>query len=261
MTGVARPPGCAKSACEVTSLAQPLIGISVYRTKIHQPPHTLFYCLHPFYIASTLAGGGAPVHIPLGLSQESLRAIFDRLDGLILSGGGDVDPALYGEQVNGSRGIDRERDEMEMLLTRWALDEGKPLLAICRGIQIINVALGGNLYQDIVSDMPGAMRHNYSDSLGFARDHLAHDVSLTPDCYLARLLGGSHLLVNSLHHQGIKTLATDLTAVGHATDGLVEAVEVVGHPFAVGVQWHPEALAIHDPVMRRLFEGLVAAAQ
>jgi putative glutamine amidotransferase len=240
---------------------QPLVGISVYRTKTHWPPHTCYYGLHPFYIESVLAGGGAPVQIPLGLDQAALRTVFDRVDALILSGGGDVDPALYDEPVNGSRGIDRERDEIELALIRWALQEAKPLLAICRGIQVLNVALGGSLYQDIASDVPGAMRHDYFDSQGFARDHLAHEVDLTPGCRLARLLGVDRVPVNSLHHQGLKTLAADLVAVGHAPDGLVEAVEITGHPFAVGVQWHPEALAPNDPVMRRLFEGLVVATR
>jgi putative glutamine amidotransferase len=243
------------------SRTRPLVGISVYRTESHRPPHTLYYGLHPFYIESTLAGGGAPVQIPLGLDREALRTVFDRVDALILSGGGDVDPALYGEPVNGSRGIDRERDEIELALIRWALQEAKPLFAICRGIQVLNVALGGSLYQDLAADMPGALRHDYFDSQGFARDHLAHEVDLTPGCRLARLLGVGHVPVNSLHHQGLKTLAADLVAVGHAPDGLVEAVEITGHPFAIGVQWHPEALAPHDPLMRRLFEGLVAATR
>ena len=239
---------------------QALIGISIYKTKTHQAPHALVYGLSPFYTKSTLMGGGAPVQIPLGLSQKALRTVFDRIDALILSGGGDLDPALYGEQLDGSHGIDQERDEMELLLARWAVKEHKPLLAICRGIQVLNVALGGSLYQDIASDVPQALRHDYFSSLGFSRDHLAHDVNLAPDCRLASLLGSHQLSVNSFHHQAIKALAADLTAVGHAPDGLIEAVEVTEHPFAVGVQWHPEGLAHKDPVMLRLFESLVAAA-
>ena len=243
------------------SLAQPLIGISVFRTKIQTPPHTVFNALHPFYVQSTLAGGGAPVQIPLVLDQGSLRVVFERLDGLILSGGGDVDPALYDEQLDGSRGIDPQRDEMEMALTHWALKEGKPLLAICRGIQVLNVALGGTLYQDLATHKPDAIRHDHFDSSGFARDYLAHKVELNPSSRLARLLGGDSVCVNSLHHQGLKTLAADLSPVGHAPDGLVEAVEVKDHPFAIGVQWHPEALAAQYPQMRRLFEGLADAAR
>lgn len=244
------------------STTKPLIGITVYRSKAHSPPHGSLYALHPLYSEGIVAGGGAPVQIPLGLEQDTLRAIFDRVDGLLLAGGGDVDPAFYGEQVSAKvQGIDRERDEMEIALVRWTLEEGKPLFAICRGIQVMNVALGGSLYHDVLTDMPGAIRHAYSQTEGFARDYLAHDVQPTPDCRLAHLLGGDRLAVNSLHHQGVKALAADLTAAAYAPDGLVEAVEVAGHPFAIGVQWHPEALAPNDPAMRRLFEALVEAAR
>ncbi len=208
-----------------------------------------------------MAGGGAPLQIPLGLDHETLRAIFERVDGLLLAGGGDIAPAYYGEPTSDKcKGVDRERDTLEMTLVRWSVETGKPLLTICRGIQVMNVALGGSLYQDLLTDMPGALRHDYFTSDGFARDHLAHSLTLVPDSGLIRLLGAERLVVNSLHHQGIKDVAPDLTPVGYAPDGLVEAVEVEDHPFAVGVQWHPEALAPDDPVMRRLFEALVKAA-
>lgn len=209
-----------------------------------------------------MAGGGAPLQVPLGLDQTTLRAVFERVDGLLLAGGGDVDPAFYGGPTSDKcRGIDRERDALEMTLVRWSIEAGKPLLTICRGIQVMNVALGGSLYQDVLSDMPGALRHDYFTSDGFARDYRAHPLTLVRDSGLIHLLGAERLVVNSLHHQGIKGLASDLTPVGHAPDGLVEAVEVKGHPFAIGVQWHPEALAADDPMMRRLFEALVKAAR
>lgn len=209
-----------------------------------------------------MAGGGAPLQIPLGLDPTTLRVVFERVDGLLLAGGGDVDPAFYGGPASDKcRGIDRERDALEMDLVRWSIEAGKPLLTICRGIQVMNVALGGSLYQDLLSDMPGALRHDYFTSDGFARDHRAHPLTLVRDSGLIHLLGAERLVVNSLHHQGIKDLAPDLTPVGHAPDGLLEAVEVKGHPFAVGVQWHPEALVADDPMMRRLFEALVKAAR
>jgi putative glutamine amidotransferase len=240
----------------------PLIGIPVYKSQAHEPPHLPFYALSPLYTEGVVAGGGAPVQIPLGLDQDTLRAIFDRLDGLLLAGGGDVDPAFFDETAGDKvYSVDRERDEIEITLVRWAIGSGKPLFAICRGHQVMNVALGGSLYQDILSDMPGAIRHAYFTKDGFARDYPAHDVRLVPDSRLASLLGGDHFTVNSLHHQGVKDLAPDLTPVGHAPDGLVEALEVHGHPFAIGVQWHPEALAPNDPAMRRLFEALVEAAR
>jgi len=243
------------------SPARPLIGIPVYKTQAHTAPHIPLYALHPLYSEGVLAGGGAPLQIPHGVDRETLRSIFDRADGVLLAGGGDVDPAFYeepaGEHVYE---VDRERDEIEITLVRWALDDGKPLLAICRGIQVMNVALGGTLYQDVLTDMPGAMRHAYFQGQGFARDYPAHDVQLSPTSRLAGLMGGERFTVNSLHHQGVKRLAPEVSLAGSAPDGLVEALEVDGHIFAVGVQWHPEALAPKDPVMRRLFEALVEAA-
>jgi putative glutamine amidotransferase len=140
------------------------------------------------------------------------------------------------------------------------VEEDKPIFSICRGIQVMNVALGGNLFQDVLSDMSGAMRHAYFQGEGYGRDFLAHDVQLTANSRVAHLLGGDLYSVNSLHHQGIKEMAPELTAVGTAPDGLIEAVDIEGHSFAVGVQWHPEALAPKDAAMRGLFGGLVAAA-
>jgi len=243
------------------SPARPLIGIPVYKTKAHTAPHIPLYALHPLYSEGVLAGGGAPLQIPHGVDRETLRSIFDRVDGLLLAGGGDVDPAFYdepaGEHVHE---VDRERDEIEITLVRWALEDDKPLLAICRGIQVMNVALGGTLYQDVLTDMPGAMRHAYFQGQGFARDYPAHDVQLSPTSRLANRMGGESFTVNSLHHQGIKKLAPEVSCAGTAPDGLVEALEVEGHVFAVGVQWHPEALVPRDQVMRRLFEGLAEAA-
>lgn len=220
------------------------------------------YALSPLYVEGILAVGGAPLQIPNGLDEDALRAVFKHVDGLLLSGGGDVDPVFYGETPGDHvYGIDRERDELEIKLVRWALADQKPIFAICRGFQVMNVALGGTLYQDILSDVPGSMQHDYFQSKGYARDYPAHPVQLVPDSVIAQLLGGDHFTVNSLHHQGLKAVAPDLASVGHADDGLVEAVEISGHVCAFGVQWHPEALAPKDPIMRRLFGRLVDAAR
>ncbi len=225
-------------------------------------PDSPLYAVSPPYTEGVLAAGATPLQIPHGVDREGLRTIFERVDGVLLAGGGDVDPAFYGEAASQNvYDIDRERDEIELALVRWAVEDGKPLFAICRGIQVMNVALGGNLYQDIACDMPGAIDHACFQRLGFARDYLAHDVQLAGANQLTRLIGSDHFSVNSLHHQGIKRLAPELKAVGRSPDGLVEAVEVEGHVFAVGVQWHPEALAPKDPAMQRLFEGLVEAAR
>jgi len=222
------------------------------------PLHTL----SPLYAEGILAVGGVPLLIPNGLDEVTLRTLFEHADGLLLSGGGDVDPSFYGEATSDYvYGVNPKRDELEITLVRWALAEQKPIFAICRGIQVMNVALGGSLYQDILADMPGAMQHDFFQSKGYERNHRAHKVELAPSSRIARLLGGAHFAVNSLHHQGLKAIAPELVPVGHAADGLVEAVEVDGHVCAYGVQWHPEALAPEDPVMRSLFAGLVDAAR
>jgi putative glutamine amidotransferase len=244
------------------SAVPPLIGIPVLKSKTHSPPHVTVYAVPPSYSEAIAASGAAPLQIPQGLTLDTLRSIFDRLDGVLLAGGGDIDPAYY-DQVAGDSisGLDRDRDEMEVALTRWAVDENKPILTICRGIQVMNVALGGTLYQDVLADMPGAIRHAYFQSQGFARDYRPHHVELSAGSHMARLMGGERFPVNSLHHQGINQVAPDLKPVAFAPDGLVEGVEVEGHPFAVGVQWHPESLVPEDAVMRSLFDGFVAAAR
>jgi putative glutamine amidotransferase len=244
------------------SPSPPLIGIPAMKTRSGAPPHSPLYAIPPAYSAAIVRGGGAPLAIPQGVDQETLRGIFDRLDGILLAGGGDVDPVLYGETAGDKIGdLDRERDDMEIALSRWAVEAGTPLLAICRGIQVLNVALGGTLYQDLLADMPGAMRHDFFQSRGYARDYCPHDVRLSNDSYLAQLMGRDRFPVNSLHHQGLKRLGPELTAAGHAPDGLVEAVEVVGHVCAVGVQWHPEALAEQNPIMQGVFDAFVRAAR
>ena len=145
----------------------------------------------------------------------------------------------------------------ELFLAREAVASSKPLLAICRGHQMLNVALGGTLYEDVMEWMPGAIKHDFFGV--FPRNHQAHAVVIEPGSKLATTLGRRETKVNSLHHQGIRDLAPGLVATAHAPDGLIESVEVVAHPFALGVQWHPENLVHDDPVMLSLFRALVDA--
>jgi putative glutamine amidotransferase len=187
-----------------------------------------------------------------------LRGLYDGLDALLLSGGKDVHPIHYDEPLHQkSNPAFPERDEMELTLSRWVVDDGKPLLAICRGIQVLNVALGGSLYQDIGDQVPGASRHAWHD--GHPRDHLPHRVAINAGSRLASIVGATSLPVNSLHHQAIKSVASGLIVVAQAPDGIIEAAEVEGHPFALSVQWHPEELTGGDARARKLFEALVHA--
>lgn len=245
----------------MTASSIPLIGITAH----FQQPNSPLYGLRPAYTQAVKMAGGAPVIVPSNLDESSVRAIFDRLDGIVLSGGVDVVPALYGEspQVY-TQHTDPERDQVEADLIRWACEQGKPLLAICRGIQILNVVLGGNLYQDVSAEMPKALKHAYYDPQeNWPRDYRPHPVQVAPNSRLATILGltkDEPLPVNSLHHQGVKDLAESLVPTAHAPDGLIEAVELPDHPFALGVQWHPEELALNDPTMLCLFQALVKAA-
>lgn len=239
---------------------RPLIGCATYRKTVNQDPPTEVYGLMPAYSQAVLAAGGLPVLIPLGLERSDLRELLQRLDGILIPGGGDVRPAHYGgnEAEPTIRDVDDVRDGAEFLLIRHALEKQRPLLAICRGLQVMNVALGGTLWEDVTSRMPGAMQHDRFEQK--ARDYLAHEVKIQPGSLLQQVLGTKTIRVNSMHHQGIRTLAPVLSVSAVAPDNLIEAVEVPGHPFALGVQWHPENMLEAEPRMSLLFRGFVEAA-
>jgi putative glutamine amidotransferase len=192
-----------------------------------------------------------------------LRATYERLDGLFLTGGVDVDPARYGEPVHERCGVlDPDRDEVELTLLRWAMADHKPVLAVCRGIQVLNVACGGTLYQDLGSQWPHGLKHDYFPQADGTppRGFLSHEVRVEPGSRLGTYLGGEQVPVNSMHHQGIKRLAGGLKASAWAPDGLIEGVEGTNGQFLVGVQWHPEELTETQAGMHRLFTAFLDAA-
>jgi putative glutamine amidotransferase len=239
-------------------MTRPLIGLTTHRRTFEDDP-TPAFGLRVTYVESIRRAGGLPVLVPLGLSEDELRDLYERLDGLLLSGGGDIQPAQYGMgPIPDLRQVDVDRDRCELMLTRWAVSEEKPLLGICRGVQTINVALGGTLYRDVASEHPGRSKHDYYP--GYAYDHPAHPVQVTEDTLLARVLGKPLVTVNSLHHQAARDIAPSLVPVAHSPDGVIEALELPGHPFALGVQWHPEWLP-EAAEMRSLFESFVAATR
>jgi putative glutamine amidotransferase len=172
-----------------------------------------------------------------------------------------MDPGTYGEAPHERLGrVDPARDRVELQLTRWAIEDRKPLLGLCRGLQVINVAAGGTLYQDLDAQLDGAIRHDYFPTYGFDRDYVSHDVAVAPASRLRSLVEIDQLPVNSMHHQGVKRLGAGLVACAHAADGLIEAVESVNGHWMVGVQWHPEVFEADDPHTRELFRGFVRAA-
>lgn len=210
------------------------------------------------YVQAVRNAGGMPILLPVSIPPQDLPALFLRLDGLLFTGGADIDPARFGGPAHPRvYGIDARRDELEIRLVQMAADAGKPFLGICRGIQVINVALGGSLFTDIWDQMPGALKHDrYPDS---PRDFLAHPISVSKESQLAQILQSEALAVNSLHHQGIERVAPGLTPVATSTDHLVEAVALGNHPFGLGIQWHPEWLQAHEP-QRQIFKAFVRAA-
>jgi putative glutamine amidotransferase len=223
-------------------------------------PHSVV--MNERYYSAVASAGGAPVLVPLlDNDPDALRAVYDVLDGVLIPGGVDMDPAHFGEAPHPKLGrVDEARDFVEMQLTRWAIADSKPLLGLCRGLQVINVTLGGSLYQDLEEQLPESIKHDYFPTYGFTRDHLAHEVKVAEGSRLRDVLERESITVNSMHHQGIKELAPQLVASAVAPDGLVEAVELPGAPFCVGVQWHPEVFEMVNPDTRRVFEEFIAAA-
>lgn len=244
---------------------RPVIGITTQTMhSIDGIPEGLpsSWMMNQRYIHAVAEVLGAPVMIPLlDDDLETLRAVYESLDGVLIPGGVDMDPHTFGEPRGPRLGrIDPARDTVELALTRWAVADKKPLLGLCRGSQVINVALGGTLYQDIESEFAQPIKHDYFPTAGYARDYLAHPVSVAPASRLGAILERSEVLVNSMHHQGVKQLAPGLVVSALAPDGLVEGLESSNGHFMVGVQWHPESLVDHDTGMRRLFNTFIAAA-
>src|SRR3954454_24171613 len=225
---------------------RPLIGISTYRERARWGTWDVPAILLPASYADAVAeAGGEPVLLPTGAVSAE---VIGRLDGLVVAGGADVDPARYGQAAGPRTTVVRpERDESELTALRAALDRDLPVLTICRGMQLLNVALGGTLVQH-VPDLAGAACHDPG-----AGRYRRHEVTTAPGTELRRLLGTAEG-ADCHHHQALGRIARDLTPSAWAEDGVVEAVEWTGRRFCVGVQWHPEAGEDH-----RLFAALVAA--
>ena len=216
--------------------------------------------LNNAYFRAVQEAGGIPILIPPHLDSRALDALWSRLDGVLLTGGGDVDPARFGEERHPTVDLVSDaRDRLEIEITERAIHAGRPLLAICRGIQVLNVALGGSLYQDIASDLGSTIAHNQTAP----RDQPTHLVKVMGEgTRLGATLGAPELDVNSMHHQAIKRLSRGLRDVAWAPDGVIEGVESTdGGALVLGVQWHPEELTAHDPAARNLFAALIRSAE
>ena len=234
-------------------MKKPLIGLTPSHDTENQDIK-----MRPTYLRALKAAGAIPVVMPLEIQGEDLKQLAKELDGFIFTGGPDVHPFLFGEETQAHCGnVSEERDKMELALLPFILEQRKPILGICRGIQVLNIAMGGTIWQDIASmtssDFPIA------HSQPFAYHLPSHTVSLTEGSLLKELSERDTLRVNSMHHQAVKDLAPGLMASAYSPDQLIEALEMPGYPFFVGVQWHPEYLWEKNEEAFRLFQKFVEA--
>ncbi|MCI9147350.1 MAG: gamma-glutamyl-gamma-aminobutyrate hydrolase family protein [Hungatella sp.] len=211
------------------------------------------YWMLPAYMKGIEEAGGIPVMLPLSSDAQTLEQLAGALDGFLFTGGHDISPSLYGETPNHCETFCEERDKMEEPLFKLAWAQDKPVLGICRGLQLINAVLGGTLYQDLSIEHPSATCHRQKPPY----DVPSHQVSVGEEGPLGRLLGTQKLMVNSCHHQAIKVLAPDLMPMAVSEDGLIEAFYAPKKAFVWAVQWHPEFAFLVDENSRQIFGAFV----
>lgn len=237
----------------------PLIGVTT-AVRALQPGGITFCAAYTAIVAAVERAGALPVLIPSNVGPDTLRALYDRMDGILLPGGGDLDAKYFNEAPHPACDTpDPDRDSAEVRLVQWAVDEDRPLFGICRGHQVINAALGGSLIQDIPSQCEDPLEHRLLEAT--PRDHRSHVIALNEQSRLAGILGELKVAVNSIHHQAVRKLAHGFIATAYAGDGIIEASEHPTKKFALTVQWHPEDLASADPKMQALFDAFVNAAR
>jgi putative glutamine amidotransferase len=241
---------------------RPLIGIPCLWDEPRSDQHVPRFGHNQAYVYAVARAGGLPILLPLLTEFSLLRETYDRLDGILLGGGDDVHPVHFGEEPHPKTVlVPPASDEVELTLTRWALDEGKPVLGICRGHQVLNVAAGGTLYQDLPSQYPTPLGIDHTRKPDRPRDLPVHTITPAPGTRLAVILGPGPLPVNSSHHQAVRDLAPTFVASAWAPDGVLEGLEQPGSAFCVGVQFHPEEMWEREPRVRGLFRALVEAAR
>lgn len=232
-------------------MRKPIIGI----TPLFDREKDSYWML-PGYLEGLEQAGAIPVILPLVEGKEDLAQLTQLCEGILFTGGQDVSPKLYGEAAKPTCGeVCAARDAMEQVLLQLALEQDLPVLGICRGIQFLNAALGGTLYQDLPTEHPSHIQHHMTPPY----DRAVHTVTILPDTPLAEVLGATCIGVNSYHHQAVKTLAPGLTEMARSEDGLVEAVCLPDRRFVWAVQWHPEFSFRVDEYSRNIFAAFVQA--
>lgn len=241
---------------------KPLIGItcsmglgitSMTMENLPQEQHRM----NDTYVKAIIQAGGIPVVIPAYEDISLIKELVDRLDGVLLSGGVDLDPARYGQRPNAHLGrVSPRRDAAEIAIARYVIREtDKPLLGICRGVQVMNVAMGGSLYIDLPSE--GKLAHSLSM---YPRHQVSHEIEVAENTHLAEAMGTGKNMVNSFHHEAVKELAEGFAVSAVSVpDDVIEAIELPGERFVVGVQWHPEELTTRQEA-KQIFRNFVAAA-
>ncbi len=235
---------------------RPLIGIPCHAGVRAETERPIYYN-NRTYIHAVEHAGGVPILIPIFDDLDELHTLLPRLDGLLLSGGIDIDPANYGEEPHPLlTSTNPQLDALELAMARWAFDKNVPTLGICRGMQMLNVALGGSLYQDVATLCPNSLRHPNWD---LPRNTLVHDVHIDAGSRMEQILGTCEIRANSLHHQAVKKPGKGVRITGCAEDGVPELIEVPGHRFMLGAQCHPEEIYEDVPAWAHLFAAFIEA--
>ncbi|SHJ61380.1 gamma-glutamyl-gamma-aminobutyrate hydrolase family protein [Paramaledivibacter caminithermalis] len=236
---------------------RPIIGITTFWENKNRP-RKLYNLVSHNYIRSVQLAGGIPILIPLIDDKRAIINYLNMIDGIIFTGGNDISPLIYEENpIQQVQTICEERDEFEIELFLEALKLDMPILGVCRGMQLINVAMGGTLYQDIYSQRKNSLGHFPQNT---PVHNLYHNIRINPESKLFDIFKKTEMKVNSFHHQGVKEVAESLEETSWAADGTIEAIEHINKNFVIGVQWHPEDLTIHHPIFLKLFEALLEEA-
>lgn len=234
---------------------KPIIGVTPQMEK-----DELKYMMNFKDIKAIEKAGGIPVIIPAYSDYQEIGLLLDKLDGLYLTGGIDVDPSLYHEEPHPNLGmIVPERDRLEKEMITYFLEKDKPILGVCRGCEILNVAAGGTMYQDLASQYKGELIQHRQKA---ASDHRSHSVKIAPSSLLEKLVKAKEIRVNSLHHQANRSLGEDFIISAMASDGVIEGFESIKHRFVLGVQWHPEGLVdLKDDASLDIYRGFIEACK
>lgn len=235
---------------------RPLIGIPCHAGVNAESDRPIFFN-NRAYVHAVERAGGVPILIPILDDLNGLNTLLPRLDGLLLSGGIDVDPRHYQEEPHPMLGkTNPQLDTLELALAQWAAQEDLPTLGICRGMQVLNVAFGGDLYQDLQAQYPGSLKH---PNWELPRNTMIHTVAVEPGSRMEEVLGTRSVHANSLHHQAARNPGKGIVISGRAEDGVAELLEVPGHRFMLAAQCHPEEIYSDEPAWARLFSSFIAA--